>query len=61
MAKPVIWITGASSGIGEAAAKKFSNSGYAIILSARNEHDSAGLQTSFPILMKIRKPGVAAR
>lgn len=39
MAKPVIWITGASSGIGEAAAKKFSNSGYAIILSARNEHE----------------------
>lgn len=31
------------------------------ISSARNEHDSAGLQTSFPILMKIRKPGVAAR
>lgn len=30
------------------------------ISSARNEHDSAGLQTSFPILMKIRKPaGVA--
>lgn len=31
------------------------------ISSARNEHDSAGLQTSFPILMKIRKPSVAAR
>jgi hypothetical protein len=32
------------------------------ISSARNEHDSAGLQTSFPILMKIRKAaGVAAR
>lgn len=31
------------------------------ISSTRNEHDSAGLQTSFPILMKIRKPGVAAR
>lgn len=32
------------------------------ISSARNEHDSAGLQTSFPILMKIRKaPGVAVR
>ncbi|MFM2166317.1 MAG: hypothetical protein RIS79_688 [Verrucomicrobiota bacterium] len=30
------------------------------ISSARNEHDSAGLQTSFPILMKIRKPGVAS-
>lgn len=29
------------------------------ISSTRNEHDSAGLQTSFPILMKIRKPGVA--
>jgi len=31
------------------------------ISSARNEHDSAGLQTSFPILMKIRKSGVAVR
>jgi len=31
------------------------------ISSARNEHDSAGLQTSFPILMKIRKAGVAAK
>lgn len=32
------------------------------ISSARNEHDSAGLQTSFPILMKIRKaPGVAVK
>ncbi|MFO1483551.1 MAG: c-type cytochrome domain-containing protein [Verrucomicrobiaceae bacterium] len=30
------------------------------ISSARNEHDSAGLQTSFPILMKIRKPGGVA-
>jgi len=39
MSKPVIWITGASSGIGEAAAKKFSNSGYALILSARNEQE----------------------
>ncbi len=31
------------------------------ISSARNEHDSAGLQTSFPILLKIRKAGVAVR
>ncbi|WP_395750446.1 c-type cytochrome domain-containing protein [Prosthecobacter sp.] len=35
---------------------------HAALSSARNEHDSAGLQTSFPILMKIRKPaGVAGR
>lgn len=34
---------------------------HAALSSARNEHDSAGLQTSFPILMKIRKPGVAVR
>jgi hypothetical protein len=35
---------------------------HAALSSARNEHDSAGLQTSFPLLMKIRKPaGVAAR
>ncbi|MEZ5384909.1 MAG: c-type cytochrome domain-containing protein [Prosthecobacter sp.] len=29
--------------------------------SARAEHNSAGLQTSFPVLMKIRKPGGVAR
>ena len=35
---------------------------HAALSSARNEHDSAGLQTSFPMLLKIRKPGgVAAR
>lgn len=36
MSNPVIWITGASSGIGEACARKFSKEGYAVILSARN-------------------------
>jgi short-subunit dehydrogenase len=36
MSKPVIWITGASSGIGEASAKKFSKEGYALLLSSRN-------------------------
>jgi short-subunit dehydrogenase len=39
MAKPVIWITGASSGIGEAAVRKFSTEGYALILSARNTQE----------------------
>jgi len=35
---------------------------HAALSSARNEHDSAGLQTSFPMLMKIRKKvGVAGR
>jgi cytochrome c/WD40 domain-containing protein len=35
---------------------------HAALSSARNEHDSAGLQTSFPMLMKIRKAvGVAER
>ncbi len=36
MSKSVIWITGASSGIGEAAAMKFSKEGYQVIISARN-------------------------
>lgn len=35
---------------------------HAALSSARSEHDSAGLQTSFPILMKIRKPaGIAVK
>jgi dehydrogenase/reductase SDR family member 7B len=37
MSKSVIWITGASSGIGEATAKKFSKEGFQVIISARNE------------------------
>ena len=37
MSLSVIWITGASSGIGEACAKKFSKEGHALILSARNQ------------------------
>lgn len=39
MPKPVIWITGASSGIGEASAKKFSKEGYQVIISARKENE----------------------
>ena len=39
MTKPVIWITGASAGIGEASAKKFSEEGYRVIISARKDHE----------------------
>src|SRR5690606_23132502 len=39
MTKGVIWITGASSGIGEASAKKFSKEGYQVIISARKEQE----------------------
>lgn len=37
MSNPVIWVTGASSGIGEATALKFAQEGYRVILSARNK------------------------
>lgn len=39
MTKPVIWITGASAGIGAATAKKFSKEGYSVILSSRKEEE----------------------
>ena len=46
MAKPVIWITGASSGIGEAAVRKFSTEGFALILSARNTQELERVKSS---------------
>jgi dehydrogenase/reductase SDR family member 7B len=39
MSNLVIWITGASSGIGEAVAKKYSGEGHKVILSARKENE----------------------
>ncbi len=55
MSKSVIWITGASSGIGEAAAKKFSKEGYQVILSARKvqELDRVKSTCSFPSEAKV--------
>ncbi|MBN7816079.1 SDR family oxidoreductase [Algoriphagus pacificus] len=46
MTKPVIWITGASSGIGAATAQKFSKEGFAVILSSRNEGDLEAVKNS---------------
>ena len=45
MPNQTIWITGASSGIGEGAARLFNSKGYNVILSARNEQ----------ALLKVRK------
>jgi short-subunit dehydrogenase len=54
MAKPVIWITGASSGIGEAAAQKFSTEGYALILSSRNLQELERVKNSCAFPEDIR-------
>lgn len=55
MSKPVIWITGASSGIGEACAKKFSKEGFAVVLSARKvtELQRVASQCTSPDSVKI--------
>lgn len=44
----VIWLTGASSGIGEGLARELSNKGYKLILSARNESKLNELKASLP-------------
>jgi dehydrogenase/reductase SDR family member 7B len=55
MSKSVIWITGASSGIGEASAKKFSKEGFQVIISARNlnELNRVKSECSFPTDVKV--------
>lgn len=55
MSKSVIWITGASSGIGEAAAKKFSKEGYSLILSSRklNELDRVKNECAHPDAIRL--------
>ncbi len=47
MSNQTIWITGASSGIGAAAAKLYNAKGYRVILSARNEKALVEVQESF--------------
>ena len=44
--KKVVWITGASSGIGEALAYQFSRAGAKVILSARNQGELERVQTA---------------
>lgn len=55
MSKSVIWITGASSGIGEATAKKFSKEGFQVIISARNvkELERVKYESSNPSDVKV--------
>ena len=62
MAKPVIWITGGSSGIGEAAAQKFSKEGYSLILSSRNLQELERVKAScnFPEDIRILTLDLAA-
>ncbi len=48
MSKPVIWVTGASSGIGEATAIKFLQEGYRVILSARNKAALEAVKANAP-------------
>lgn len=54
MNKPVIWITGASSGIGEASAKEFSRQGYAVLISARKEKELERVKSECPYPESIR-------
>lgn len=62
MAKPVIWITGGSSGIGEATAQKFSKEGYSLILSSRNLQELERVKAScnFPEDIRILTLDLAA-
>ncbi len=48
MKNKIVWITGASSGIGEALAKKFNQQGSIVILSARNKEALCRVQAEFP-------------
>lgn len=48
VAEQVVWITGASSGIGEALARQYANAGSAVILTARRREKMEALAASLP-------------
>ena len=48
--KKVVWITGASSGIGEALAYQFSSAGAKVILSARNQKELERVQKALSLI-----------
>ena len=54
MKEKVIWITGASSGIGAELAKQYSNKGHLLILSARNQNALAEVQASCAVPEKVK-------
>lgn len=51
--KKVVLVTGASSGIGEATARKFAEQGFAVILAARNEDKLAVLSESLKTVTDV--------
>ncbi|MFC3414389.1 SDR family oxidoreductase [Algoriphagus hitonicola] len=50
----VIWITGASSGIGKAAALRFAQAGYSLIISARTSQALQEVKTACPNPKKVK-------
>ena len=53
MTNKVIWITGASSGIGKALAIKFSNEGWQVAASARRENSLKELNKKYPNILSF--------
>ena len=45
MEKKIVMVTGATSGIGEACAKKFAQGGYNVIITGRRKEKSRGYKT----------------
>ena len=56
MNNKVIWITGASSGIGKALAIKFANEGWQVAASARRENLLKELSDKYPNIQSFLLP-----